>query len=106
MQDIQSIGFVQALMDFSFTLFVSESLVKILYYLGIVLFAIFGIVAVVVGFMNGISYGIGALIMAPVLFVVFVVALRVLLEFVIVVFRIADFADQIAKNSAKQDTDQ
>ena len=104
MQDIQSIGFVQALMDFSFTQFVSESLVKILYYLGIVLFAIFGITAVVVGFTNGVSYGIGALIMAPVLFVVFVVALRVFLEFVIVVFRIADFTRQIAENTASQES--
>ena len=105
MQDIQSIGFLQALMDFSFTQFVSESLVKILYYLGIVLFAIFGITAVVVGFTNGVSYGIGVLIMAPVLFVVFVVALRVFLEFVIVVFRIADFTRQIAENTASQDSD-
>jgi len=105
MQDIQSIGFVQALMDFSFTQFVGESLVKILYYLGIVLVAIFGIVAVVVGFTNGVSYGIGALIMAPVLFVVFVVALRVFLEFVIVVFRSADFTSQIAENTASQDSD-
>ncbi len=105
MQEFESTGFISALLDFSFTQFISVKLVKVLYLVSIVLAAIFIVVAIIVAFSNGISYGIGALILAPVLFAIDVVIMRVIFEFVVVIFRIAQFSHQIAENTAAEATD-
>ena len=102
MQEFESTGFVSALLDFSFTQFISVKLVKVLYFVAIILAAIFIVVGIFVAFSNGISYGIGAIILAPVLFAIDVVIMRVIFEFVVVIFRIAQFTHQIAENTATE----
>jgi hypothetical protein len=105
MQEFESTGFVSALLDFSFTQFISVKLVKVLYFVAIILAAIFIVVGIFVAFSNGISYGIGAIILAPVLFAIDVIIVRVIFEFVVVIFRIAQFTHQIAENTAAEAAD-
>jgi hypothetical protein len=88
------------LLDISFSRFVTESVVKILYVVAVVLAGIFMLVGIIGAFLNyGVSQGIGALILAPVVLFVIVVFIRILFEIFIVIFRIADYLKIIAENS-------
>lgn len=91
------------LLDISFSRFVTESVVKILYVVAVVLAGIFMLVGIIGAFLNyGVSQGIGALILAPVVLFVIVVFIRILFEIFIVIFRIADYLKIIAENSEQQ----
>jgi hypothetical protein len=50
---------------------------------------------------NGFMVGLFSLIISPVAFIVFAVIVRVWLEFVIVVFRIADYTKILAENTKR-----
>jgi hypothetical protein len=100
-RDREGMGFFAALFDFSFTKFVSESLVQIAYVLVLVLALIAIVFTVVSGFADSIWLGIWSLIFSPVVFIVVLTLARVWLEFVVVVFRIADHARTIAENTEK-----
>ncbi len=89
--------------DFSFSEFISEDLVRILYAISIVLAIVAAIAGVFAAFSNSVSAGIGALILGPVVLFVYILFIRVLMEFFIVFFRIADYLKQIAENTAKAD---
>jgi hypothetical protein len=94
-------GFFRALFDFSFTQFVTEKIIMALYILAIVLFVFVVILGVITAFTQGFWEGIIGLIFAPVLLLVYVVIVRVWLEFVVVVFRIADHTRETAVNTRK-----
>ena len=90
------------LLDVSFSRFVTEGVIKILYVIAVALAAIFIGVGVFAAFANyGITEGIGALIVAPVVFFLVAVLIRVLFEIFIVIFRIADYLRVIAENTKK-----
>jgi hypothetical protein len=92
-------SFFEALFDFSFSKFVSETVVKILYVFAILLAGLGAIGIIISGFSNGIGSGVFALIFAPILFIFWVLLARVGLEIFVVIFRIADYLREIAKNS-------
>ena len=94
-------GFFRALFDFSFTQFVTEKIIIALYVLAIVLFLFVVIFGVVTAFSQGFFEGIIGLIFSPVVLLVYIIIVRVWLEFIVVVFRIADHAQQIAVNTQK-----
>ena len=97
-------GFVKSLMDFSFTEFITTKLIKVLYMLAILLAALTSVGMIITGFVNkGATSGIISLIIAPVVFVVMVLASRVWLELIIVVFRIAEHTSAIAKSGEEED---
>ena len=84
-------GFITVLFDLSFTEFITTRIIKVLYILGI-FFSGLGSLAVLVG---GVTSGsvvgaLGALIITPVIFVLYVLMVRVWLELIIVIFRIAE----------------
>jgi len=100
--DSASIGFFAALFDLSFTQFVSEKLVKVAYAFALLLI-FFGIVySVVMSFTSSFWSGIWSVIFAPIVFVVATTLVRVWLEFVVVVFRIADHVGDIAETTKKE----
>lgn len=99
MKNYTQTGFLTSLFDLSFTRFVSVSLVRVLYLLAIVMAIVLVIVGVVAGFSNSFSAGITALVLAPIFFFLYVLFVRVLLEIIIVVFRIADYTREIAENT-------
>jgi len=90
-------GFLQSLFDLSFTEFVTTKIIKLLFVLGV---AVCGLGAVMV-FFSGLAmksfFGVlVAFIGAPLAFLVYVLLLRIWLELVIVIFRIAENTTQIA----------
>lgn len=104
MNQYLSEGFFKSLFDFSFTHFVVTKLVKILYGLGIISG---GILALMVfagcasaGFQESFGMGVlgllGGLIAAPVVFLFYLIYVRVYLEIVIVMFRIFEHVAEIA----------
>jgi hypothetical protein len=93
---------IAGLLDVSFSRFVTESVIKILYVVAVALAAIFMLTAIFAVFSNyGVTQGIGAVILAPVVLFVIVVFIRILFEIFIVLFRIADYLKVIADNSEK-----
>ena len=107
MQEINQTSFFGTLFDFTFSQFVSETLVRVLYLVAIGLAVIAAIIAIIAAFFNYNLYvGISVLILAPLVLLVYIVIVRVIFEFVIVVFRIADHTRQIVENTTFQTIDE
>jgi hypothetical protein len=84
-------GFLGALFDFGFTSFVTPKVVKILYPLIMILAALSALGFVDVAFRASTGFGIVTLlILAPLFFLVVTAIYRILLEFFIVIFRVAE----------------
>lgn len=83
-------GFFTTLFDFSFSEFIVPKIIKILFGLGILAAAIASIGIIVNGFHAGFFGGLLSIILSPVFFVIGVILVRVYLEVVMVLFRIAD----------------
>jgi len=91
-------GFVGALFDFSFTSFVTTKIVKSLYVLAMLATAVYTLILLAIGFRFGALVGIFFLLVVCPLFFLFVVAMyRMLLEFAVVVFRISENIDAMAR---------
>lgn len=92
-------GFFAKLFDFSFEEFITLSIIKIIYILLLVLSGL-GALAMFLGLASqggvGVVFG---LVVAPILFLVYVILTRVWLEFLIVVFRIERNSAEIARNT-------
>lgn len=101
----QSVGFLSSLFDFSFTSFITTKLIKVLYALAILGAALAGLgfflLAVVSGFKESALAGLGALviggIVAALVFFLWVLYARVLLEIIIVIFRMSEHLAEIAR---------
>ncbi|HEU5157957.1 MAG TPA: DUF4282 domain-containing protein [Streptosporangiaceae bacterium] len=86
-------GFFGSLFDFSFDNFIATKLVKFLYVLSLILASIAAIVYVVVGLValgNGSGVGVLFIILAPIIWLFFLVLARLYLELVIVMFKISE----------------
>lgn len=83
-------GFFASLFDLSFTEFVTTRIIKVLYVLAIILAAIASLAMLIGGFSRGAGGAIMGLILAPLLFLLYVIMARVWLEVIIVLFRIAE----------------
>ncbi|MBM3188628.1 MAG: DUF4282 domain-containing protein [Chloroflexi bacterium] len=93
----QKKGFFAALFDFSFSEFITTRIIKILYVVGMILAVLAALGLMVSGFTQSVGVGILFLILSPIVFLVYVIVFRVWLEFIIVVFRIAEHTEEIAK---------
>jgi hypothetical protein len=86
-------GFFGSLFDFSFDNFIAPKLVKFLYVLSLILITILAIVFVVAGLVglgNGSPASLLAIILAPLIWLIYLISARLYLEFFIVVFKISD----------------
>jgi Domain of unknown function (DUF4282) len=82
-------GFFAALFDYSFSSFVTPRLIKILYVLATILISLWTLFLVLAGFKGSSGLGVVMLvIVAPLFFVISMIWARVVLELVIVFFRI------------------
>jgi len=88
-----------AIFDFSFSRFAVVELVKVLYVIAIVLAVIAVIIGIVSAFASSFWAGLFSIILAPVVFIVYIFIARVWLELLVVVFRIADHTREIAENT-------
>jgi hypothetical protein len=98
-------GFFSGLFDFTFETFVALKVIKVLYGLFLLILALgilggFG-AAIVSIFQGQILAGLGMLIVLPIAALVYLVMGRVYFELIIVMFKIAEDADEIARNTRK-----
>ncbi|MEP7052371.1 MAG: DUF4282 domain-containing protein [Pseudomonadota bacterium] len=98
-------GFFAGLFDFSFETFVALKVIKVLYGVFLLVLALGilgGIGAAIISIFQGsILAGLGMLIAVPIAALVYLVVGRVYFELVIVAFKIAEDADEIARNTRK-----
>lgn len=94
---LESTGFLASLFDFSFSHFITAKLIRVLYALFLILAGL-GVVGMLIsGFSQGFAYGVVILILAPLGFLLAAMYFRVLLEVLIVIFRIAENVEKIAE---------
>jgi hypothetical protein len=101
----QEKGFFAGLFDFSFETFVALKVIKVMYGLFLILLALGvlgGLGASVVTMVQGeVLAGLGILIALPIVAILYLVLGRVYFELVVVAFKIAEDADEIARNTRK-----
>lgn len=93
-------GFLESLLDFSFSSFVTTRIIAVLYGILIAAGALVALATVVGGLQGGAIPTLMAIIMAPVVFVLYVIVARVYCEVIIVLFKIADNVGIIAGSKA------
>jgi len=87
---------LQGLFDFSFRRFVSPKMLTFLYALSILSAGLMALFFIIVGFKTSIWFGIFALLIgSPLIVLLTVVSSRVLLETILIIFRIADHTANI-----------
>jgi len=90
-----------ALLDTSFTEFITLKLLKFIYILGLIGIVLSIGVTALAAFSQGFLYGIGGLIVGVIAIVLSALVLRVYMELIAVVFRIAKNTREIADNTAR-----
>jgi hypothetical protein len=97
---LQGKNFLSSLFDFSFTSFVTLRFIKVLYGIFVVLSGLFALgLLFTIANQGGVAILL-ALVIAPIAFLIYVLVYRVLLEFIVVIFRIAENTSILAKNSS------
>ena len=85
----QKKSFLLRLFDFSSSNLMAVEIVAILYVIGIVFAGLMGIVIIMDGFSNGLISGIGSLILAPLVFLLYLILLKFGLEEIIITLKIS-----------------
>ena len=91
--------FLRELFDFQFTTFMTTRMLPAVYGFGILLATLFVGYFVVLRFRESTADGLVWLAMAPVLWLGLITALRITLEFVLAVFRVAWYVEQVASHT-------
>lgn len=95
-------GVVSTLFDFSFSSFLTTKIIKLLYALSMLGAGIIALVLAAGAFDAGIGWGIVALVtIAPLIFLIFVMYARVMMELMIVLFRISENVQMIADGNTR-----
>ena len=89
--------FFGELFDFSFLEFITPKIIKVVYGLAIAMAGLVALVIILVGFSDSNFAGVVAIVVAGVYFLASVVFTRVVLEFIMVTFRIADSTRETAE---------
>jgi hypothetical protein len=85
-------GFFGSLFDLSFSSLITTSVIKVLYVLTLIGIGLTALGFIVVAFKADTAFGVVTLlILAPLASLFYVIYARVILEFIIVVFRIAEY---------------
>ncbi len=93
---LRKVNSFRALFDLSFNRFVIPKIMKFLYGLSILSAALIALLFVIIGFKTSMWFGIFALFIgAPLIFLLTVIYSRVLLEMILVIFRMADHLSEI-----------
>jgi len=95
-------GFFQALFDFSFSAFITPKLIKVLYILFMIMIGLGCLAFVIAAFAANAAAGILVLlIVAPIIFLFYVIMARVYLELVIALFRIAENTTELVEQGRR-----
>lgn len=93
--------FFNTLFDFPFTEFITIKIVKVLYGIGILIAGVAAIGFIISAFESAAIWGILALLVSPIIFIIYTVLFRVWLEVVIVLFRISENVNDLAKSKSE-----
>ena len=88
-----------AIFDFSFKEFISIDLIRVLYVFAFIVAGLVMIGTILAGFSSSFMWGVGSIIMAPVVFFLIVFVARISLEILVVLFRIAENTRETADNT-------
>jgi hypothetical protein len=97
-------GFFGKLFDLSFSEFITISIIKVLYIIAIILSAIGALVVLIGGFTKGVGAAIAGIILAPLVFLLYVLIARVWMELIMVLFKIAENTGKMAGQDTPQQT--
>lgn len=89
-------GFFSSLFDFSFSEFIVLKIISLLFIIGLAISAIITIMILASAFATSTIAGIITLILSPIIFLIQVIIVRIYLELIIVVFKIAENTKDIA----------
>lgn len=78
------------LLDFSFKKFITLGVIKILYILGIAVAVLLALGAILSSLRAGVFAFVGALIVVPIITALWIIYLRVMMELIVVIFRIGE----------------
>ncbi len=90
-------GFFKKLFDFSFKEFITPSIIKIIFWVAIIIIGLSVLISIIQAFMGGFGGGIITLIIAPIVGFLGVIIARVYMELVMVFFRMMGLLEAIAK---------
>lgn len=97
------VRFLHPLFDFSFRQRVTMKMIKFFYLLSVLSAGLLALSIILAGFSASIGFGIFALLIgAPVAFLLTAISIRLFLEMVLVVFRMADHAAERERIDVKQ----
>jgi len=86
----QTMGFFAALFDFSFNHFITPSIIRVLYVLGVIGIALSYLVLIILGFLGGAAQGLITMLLGLIIMVVWLAFWRVTLEFYLSVVRMSE----------------
>jgi hypothetical protein len=92
-------AFLHDLFDLQFQAFITTRMLPGVYGFGIVLAFVFTLYWTIIQFRDSVAEGMLWLLLGPVTFVGLVTALRITLEFVLAVFRVAWYVEQVASHT-------
>lgn len=94
-----ALEYLRELFDLQFTTFLTTRMLPLVYGLGIGASGVFTLYLVFLRFRASLSEGLAWLVLGPLLFFTLVTALRIALEFVLAVFRVAWYVEQVATHT-------
>lgn len=89
-------SFFGSLFDFSFSEFITTRLIRVIYVLGLIMIGIGALIIIAGGFDGGFLSGLMSIVLAGLVSLLGAMYLRVMMELMIVVFRIAENVAKIA----------
>jgi len=96
-------GFFGSLFDLSFTEFVTTRIIKFLFVLAIIGSGIGALILLIGGITGGGAQAFVSIILAPIVFFLYVLLARIWLEVIIVLFRIAENTGKLVEQSKNKD---
>ncbi len=90
-------SFLGALFDFSFSELITKRVIRILYIILVVLCGLAALFFIFAGFAQSFAAGLLFLILSPIIFLLYVILIRIGLEIYLVIFQIGDNTREIAR---------
>jgi hypothetical protein len=90
---------IAALFDFSFNRFITLSVIKVVYLLGMVIIALMWLIAVISAFTQGALQGLGVLVVGTLFAILYLIFFRIWLELIVVIFRIGENTSRMVGRS-------
>ncbi|MGB9619047.1 MAG: DUF4282 domain-containing protein [Armatimonadota bacterium] len=95
----QQKSFFARLFDFSFSEFITMSVIRVLYVIAVIASAIGALMMLVTGLMSlgeSVLRGLGMIILSPIMFILYVICARIWFELILIIFRIEEHTEKIA----------